>query len=45
MTKTARRRRNIVGIIEGAIALYIMFSCLWTVCYLVSEIFTKLGVA
>lgn len=24
--------------------LYIMFAGLWTICYLVSEIFTKMGV-
>jgi mannonate dehydratase len=31
-------------LVEDAIVLYLMFACVWTIGYLVSEIFTKMGV-
>lgn len=31
-------------IVDYAIRLYIMFACLWTICWLVGEIFQKMGV-
>ena len=44
MSEKAKKRRNIVRLIEDAIVLYLMFSCVWTIGYLVSDIFGKLGV-
>ncbi len=42
---TKRQRRDlIVRAIEDFIVLYIMIAGLWTVCYLVGEIFQKMGV-
>lgn len=40
-----KRRRFIVKLIEDAIFLYVMGAGIWTICYLVSEIFQKIGVA
>lgn len=31
-------------IVDYALWIYIMFACLWTICWLVGEIFEKLGV-
>ena len=39
-----KRRDLIVRLIEDAIMLYLMFACGWTICWLVGEILTKLGV-
>jgi hypothetical protein len=44
MSKKARVRKHIVQIVEWAVSLYMMFACLWTICYLVGEILTKMGV-
>lgn len=41
----ARKRRNIVKLIEDAIVLYLMVAAVWTIGYLVSEILSKMGVA
>lgn len=41
----AKKRKNIVKLIEDAIVLYLMFASVWTVGYLVGEILTKMGVA
>lgn len=43
MTK-AKKRRLIVRLIEDAIVFYLMFACVWTIGYLVSEIIQKMGV-
>jgi len=40
-----KRRRWVVKLIEDAIVIYIMFACCWSICYLLNEIFVKLGVA
>ena len=40
----SKRRRFIVKLIEDAIFLYIMYAGLWTICWLVGEIFQKMGV-
>lgn len=43
-----KRRRKldwVARLIENAVYLYIMFACLWSICWLVGEIFQKLGVA
>lgn len=39
-----RRRDTLFWLIETAVYLYIMFACLWTICYLVGEILQKMGV-
>jgi hypothetical protein len=44
MSKKDRVWKHIVQIAKWAISLYMMFACLWTICYLVGEIFTKMGV-
>ena len=44
-TMKARKRRNIVKLIEDAIVLYLMVAAVWTIGYLVSEILSKMGVA
>lgn len=31
-------------VVDYALWLYIMFACLWTICYLVGEILEKMGV-
>lgn len=31
-------------VVRTAVWLYIMFACLWTICWLVGEIFSKIGV-
>lgn len=31
-------------IVDYALWLYIMYACLWSICYLVGEILTKMGV-
>lgn len=41
----AKKRKTIVKLIEDAIVLYVMFAFCWGICYLVSDIFTKMGVA
>ena len=41
----ARKRRNIVKLIEDAVVLYLMVAAVWTIGYLVSEILSKMGVA
>lgn len=43
MSTKAKRRNRIVKLIEDAIVLYLMFACVWTIGYLVSEILSKLG--
>lgn len=43
MSTKAKRRNRIVKLIEDAIVLYLMFACVWTIGYLVSEILNKLG--
>lgn len=45
MSKRRRRRDWIVRLIEDAIMLYLMFACMWAICWLVGEILTKMGVA
>ena len=47
ITKLSRRqvRALIVRAIEDAIVLLLMGACIWTICYLVSEILAKMGVA
>ncbi len=40
----AKKRTLIVKLIEDAIVFYLMVASVWTIGYLVSEIFTKLGV-
>ena len=47
ITKLSRRqvRALIVRAIEDAIVLLLMGACIWTICYLVSEILSKMGVA
>ena len=44
-TMKARKRRNIVKLIEDAVVLYLMVAAVWTIGYLVSEILSKMGVA
>ena len=41
----AKRRSFIVKLIEDAIFAYLLFAFGWTICWLLNEIFTKLGVA
>jgi len=41
----AKRRSFIVKLIEDAIFAYILFAGGWVICWLLNEIFTKLGVA
>ena len=31
--------------VRAAVYVYLMFACLWTICWLVGEIFQKMGVA
>ena len=38
-------RDLIVRVIEDAIILYIMGACIWAICWVVSEILSKIGVA
>ena len=40
----AKKRNLIIKLIEDAIVFYLMVSCVWTIGYLVSEIFSKLGI-
>ena len=40
----AKRRRWIVKLIEDAIVLYVLFALVWTICWQVGDIFTKMGV-
>lgn len=40
-----KKRDLIVRLIEDAIMLYLMFACCWSICWLVGEIFEKMGVA
>ena len=44
-TKSRRMQERFAKIVEGAVVLYIMIACLWTICYLVGEILQKMGVA
>lgn len=44
MSKKSKKRDRIVKLIEDAVVLYLMFACVWTIGYLVSEILAKLGV-
>lgn len=44
MSTKAKRKNRIVKLIKDAIALYIMFACVWAIGHIVSEIFSKLGV-
>ena len=44
-TKQRRMQERFARVVEGAVVLYIMFACVWTICYLVGEILTKMGVA
>lgn len=44
MSAKAKRRNRIVKLIEDAIVLYLMFACVWTIGYLISEIFAKMGI-
>lgn len=41
----AKKRNRIVKLIEDAVVLYVMFALCWGICYLVSDILTKMGVA
>ena len=43
MSKRRKRRDLIVRVIEDAIVLYLMFVCVWVICWLVGEILTKMG--
>ena len=44
-TKQRRMQERFARVVEGAVMLYIMFACVWTICYLVGEILQKMGVA
>jgi len=45
ITKDRKMQERFAQIVESAVALYIMFACVWTICYLVGEILQKMGVA
>lgn len=45
MSKKRRRRDLIVRLVEDAISLYLLFVCMWVICWLVGEILQKMGVA
>lgn len=41
---TKQKRDLIVRAIEDFVVLYVMFAFCWGICYLVSDILTKMGV-
>ena len=44
ITKRSRMQERFARIVEFFVKLYILFALLWTICYLVGEILSKMGV-